>query len=192
MLVEIMVSLSIFAIVAVSSAGALLSIIDANAKAQTIKAVMDNLSVAVENISRTMRIGTDFQCFTVSPSNQESAHNAQGSSLNSVCGPGTNGIVFMPQDAANSSDNVRYYLAQTTVNGVTTGTIRRYRGTTETDLTAPEVNINSIKFHILGAGTTDGQPRIFIIINGTAGKTTQTQSIFNIQTTVSQREIDKS
>src|SRR3954464_1872979 len=62
MLIEIMVSLSIFTLIAVSTTAALLAIIDANSKSQSLRSVIDNLNVAVENMARTIRIGTDYRC----------------------------------------------------------------------------------------------------------------------------------
>jgi type II secretory pathway pseudopilin PulG len=185
MLVEILVSLMIFTIVAVSSAGALLAIIDADSKAQNMRAVMDNLSVAVENISRSIRIGTDYQCVTV-------PDNLSGSVDANTCGPGTIGVSFLPQDSKDSTDRIEYYFDS--VGNAGNGRIRRYRPNqiggsgNAVDLTAPEVKLNDVKFYVDSAGATAGQARVFIDIAGQAGITgSKTQSLFNIQTTVSER-----
>jgi prepilin-type N-terminal cleavage/methylation domain-containing protein len=61
-LVEMMVSLAIFAVVAVVAIGALVKIIDANNKAQTLQAAMTNLSFALDTMSREMRVGTTYNC----------------------------------------------------------------------------------------------------------------------------------
>jgi len=59
-LVEIMVAVSIFAIVATIAVGALLSANAVNQKAQAIKLAMDNLNFAVDSITIRMRQGTNF------------------------------------------------------------------------------------------------------------------------------------
>ena len=61
-LVEMMVSMAIFAVVAMVAAGALIRIIDANKKAQSIQTAMTNLNFALESLSREMRTGTKYQC----------------------------------------------------------------------------------------------------------------------------------
>ncbi len=197
MLVEIMVSLMIFTMVAVASATALLSIVDANSKAQALKAVMDNLSVAVENISRTVRIGTDIKCLPVS------AGGSLGTEAQDIttCREGTKGISFLPQDASDTTDRLQYYFKETIdAEGKTKGAIYRNRNSQEVALTAPEVIINNVTFYVLASGTTtvqstvssdiQGQARVFVNINGKAGATAFSATPFNIQTTVSQREIE--
>jgi type II secretory pathway pseudopilin PulG len=189
MLIEIMVSLAIFSIVTITSAAALLAIIDANSKAQNLKAVMDNLSVSIENMSRSLRIGTDYKCITAS--------GDAGSYDDAMCGNGTNGISFRPQDAnlADPTDRVEYYFAPDSSNldqnGNPIGTIFRKRGNgSAVAITAPEVTIKNVKFFVMGSGPTPGQPRVFININGEAGITAFSLTPFNIQTSVSQREIE--
>jgi len=63
-LVEIIVSLAIFSIVAVVALGALVKIISANNKAQTLQSAMTNLNYAIESISREMRVGKNYYCGT--------------------------------------------------------------------------------------------------------------------------------
>jgi type II secretory pathway pseudopilin PulG len=173
MLIEILVSLVIFSIVVVISSSAILAIVEANTKSQTTKSVMDNLSVAIENMSRTMRIGTEFKCI--------SGHGDPGSNTSS-CSAGSAGVSFVPQDAT-AGERMEYYFRS--------GVLYRNRGNIEIALTAPEVVLTDMKFYVLGASTNDGQPRIFININGEAG-TTRSKSEFNMQTTVSQRQPDNS
>ncbi|MES3030885.1 MAG: type II secretion system protein [Patescibacteria group bacterium] len=69
-LVEMIVSLAIFTIVALVAVGALLKITDANKKSQTLKTAINNLNFALESMSREMRVGEDYNCMinVVSPS----------------------------------------------------------------------------------------------------------------------------
>lgn len=62
-LVELLVAVALFSIVAVVAAGSLMSLIDANSKARTQQVVMGNLSVPMEIMAEEMRElkqGTDF------------------------------------------------------------------------------------------------------------------------------------
>jgi len=59
-LVEIIISLAIFAMVAVVALGALVKIVSANKKAQTLQSAMTNLNFALESMSREIRTGSEF------------------------------------------------------------------------------------------------------------------------------------
>ncbi len=169
-LVEIMVSLSIFTLVAVSTTGALLALIDANLKAQGLKSVMDNLNVAVENMSRVIRVGTNYSCSVQSSGD---------------CDPAV-GVSFSSAENANPlTRDVTYYLKTDPTSGK--GAIYRTLNGVDMPMTAPEVNITGLRFRLFGTGTADGQPRVFISVSGSAGLTVSAQSRFVLQTTISQR-----
>lgn len=61
-LVEIIVALAIFSIVATVALGALVKIISANKKAQGLQSAITNLNFALETMSREMRVGSAFHC----------------------------------------------------------------------------------------------------------------------------------
>ncbi len=65
-LVEMIVALMIFSIVAVVALGALVKIISTNKKAQTLQASITNLNFAMESISRELRVGSKYHCVTSS------------------------------------------------------------------------------------------------------------------------------
>lgn len=59
-LVEMIVALAIFTIVAMVAVGALLKITDANRKSLTLKTTINNLNFALESMSREIRVGADY------------------------------------------------------------------------------------------------------------------------------------
>lgn len=59
-LVEILVALSIFALIATATTTALLAVIDANARTRTLRSAIDNMTIAMESMSRTIRLGTGY------------------------------------------------------------------------------------------------------------------------------------
>ena len=61
-LVEIVVSLAIFSVVSVVALGALVKIVSANKKAQTLQSAISNLNYALESMSREMRTGNIYSC----------------------------------------------------------------------------------------------------------------------------------
>ncbi len=67
-LVEMMVSLSIFAVVMTISGGTLLIMIDVNAKAQALYSASSNLSFALDSMTRELRTGYHYNCTVSVPS----------------------------------------------------------------------------------------------------------------------------
>ena len=179
-LIEVVVSLAIFSITMVIITGALLSIIGANRKAQSLQSVMGNLNFAVESMMRDMRTGTLYHCG--SSGNISTPQN---------CASGDNWFAFETSggDRSTGSDQVvyRYNTTDKSIERSTQG------GATGTFflITSPEVIIDNLTFYTLGALSTDNlQPKTIIIIAGNAGIARGKQTKFNIQTMVSQRVLD--
>src|SRR3989338_2738477 len=61
-LVEMIVAFGIFAVIMVIAVGSLMSLIEANHKAQTLKTIVNNLHFALENMSRNIRTGYNYHC----------------------------------------------------------------------------------------------------------------------------------
>jgi len=63
-LVEMMVASAIFTVVSVVAIGAVITVNNANRKAQAIRAVVDNLNFTMESMSRKLRVGSQYHCGT--------------------------------------------------------------------------------------------------------------------------------
>src|SRR3989344_6982804 len=61
-LVEMVVSVALFAIIMLVAVGALLSLVDANRKARALESVMNNLNISLDSMIRAMRMGTTYNC----------------------------------------------------------------------------------------------------------------------------------
>jgi prepilin-type N-terminal cleavage/methylation domain-containing protein len=187
-LVEILVSLGLFAIVVLVAVGALLSLTGANRKAQALQSVMNNLNVTVDGMVRNMRDGNTFYC----------GINGGTSISDCASSPGT---AF----SFTTIDNKRWiYRYAASGDGICTtqsgagGCIEKSidGGTSYTAVTAPEVSITDMKFYVIGtdrmqatADTT--QPKVVIVIKGTAGGgTVKVQTKFHLQATAVQRVLD--
>ncbi len=88
-LVEIVVSLMIFSVVAVVALGALVKIISVNKKAQTLQSSITNLSFALESMSREMRVGSRYRCAAVDSSGYFDPGNSNGTRLVAENCPGS-------------------------------------------------------------------------------------------------------
>ena len=183
-LIEMMVAVSIFAIVMMVGVGALLALVQANARAQGINSVMNNLNAALETMSRTIRVGTVYHCETSAtpppPSTLAVAQDCAAGGGVLLAFEGPNG------DINNVNDQIVYRL-----NGKQ---LERSLGSgvngTFIAITAPEVSIDKFDFYVTGSARGDGiQPRVLMRIQGSAqvpgGKTN-----FTVQASVTQRLLD--
>ncbi|MDP3726505.1 MAG: type II secretion system protein, partial [bacterium] len=172
-LVEMIVAVAVFTVVMVSGIGALMSMIDANRKAQSLRIVMDNLNFALENITRTMRVGIDYHC-------------------------GRLGDLHTPRDCALEGDSFIAFKdsgGDLLIFNLNNGRIEKSSdgGATYLGITAPEITIQELKFFVRGSTSADQiQPEVLVIVRGIAGVTAKVRTTFNLQTTVSQRLLDVS
>ncbi|MEX0652402.1 MAG: type II secretion system protein [Candidatus Paceibacterota bacterium] len=179
-LIEIMVAVSLFAVVMTISVGSLLSLIDANRKAQALNSVINNLNFALENMSRNIRVGNTFHCTdtTTVPANIDIPQD---------CANG--GVLFAFEsnsgDISDSTDQVVYRFINSRIEKSING------GATFIPITASEVTINDMRFYTVGSARGDAlQPRVVMTITGTAGVNAKASTDFSLQTTISQRVLD--
>ncbi len=189
-LIEIMVSLAVFSVVVIFATAALLSIVDGTRKTEALKSVINNLNFALEDMTRTIRVGNTYHCANDTTQVLIGAQN---------CPSGGTVLAFAPTgQPANNPDTLYVY------RFITTGTDDQGNATGEIDLskaggasgsfipiTAPEVKITNFSFTVTGAGTGDSlQPKVFLIIKGYAGLKLRNRTYFNVQTTITQRLLD--
>jgi len=171
-LIELMTAVSIFLVVMTISMGAILGIFSANDKVGSLKIVMDNLNFATETMSREIRFGTRYHC------------GSGDFTLPENCAGGADSISFLSNDG---TQQIRYRLSGTSIeksiNAASPSAIY-------TSVTAPEINIQSLTFYVTGATLDNLQPRVVIMIKGSAGNKPSSQTEFTMQTAVSQRLLD--
>lgn len=173
-LVEVLVAVSIFALVMIVATGAVFSVVSANKKTHSLKSVMTNLNFALDSMVRDIRVGSTYSCDL------------------SDCTDGGTVFTFKANRDVDGNgqvnDNVEYSLDSGRI-------MKRIYGlgvTSESDspITAAEITVEYLVFYVYGALGGDGkQAKVTISIRGHAG-VGETRSDFNIQTTVSQRSID--
>lgn len=196
-LIEIMVAVSIFAVVMLVGVGALLTMVEVNKRAQGINSVMNNLNAAIEQMSRSIRVGSTYYCgdSSVEPSPSELAQPRD-------CGD--NGgllLAFEPTggDPEDVDDQTVYRLNGTQLErSLCSGADQLCGSENEKDgawvsITAPEVIITDFKFYVKGTvplsnGDTE-QPRVVMTVKGTANVQGGPTS-FTVQSSVTQRLLD--
>lgn len=199
-LIEIIVSLAIFTIVAVVAVGAFLKILDANKKSQTLKTAINNVNFALESITREMRVGDNYVCAGAIGDQVQ-----DGSSDQSLVAPYSGyhcGMVAFYStirfENQQCSHNKIYAYA---VDTLPSGTLTIKKAEQEncddvitTDIFAPVISkdavIENFDLNVFTTSTlSDPQPKVFLYIKGYTGVKEKDKTYFEVQTTVSQRNI---
>ncbi len=189
-LVELMVSVSIFAVVMILCMGAILTVLDSNRKSQSVRAVMDNLSYSLEGMTRAIRFGSVYHCGAGSVMTTQNCAYPNGSNTLSVLDSTKAQHIKFWFDAGNKK------IVKTVSDSLGSGAV-------DYDLTSPDVTIQSLTFYTSGTdsypfasnncasgGFDCFQPKVIVVIKGFAGTKPSTQTAFSLETTLSQRAFD--
>lgn len=172
-LLEMMVSMGVFVIAVFLSVGSLLALTNAQKKALVLQSTQDNLRFALETAARDIRTGDFYYC---------------GSNVSDVpqipsrkdCSSGGPSLTFK-----NVSGNTITYQARN-------NRIQKKDGAIDFQpLTSGDIVIEYLTFYVIGSSDTDNfHPRVTIVAKGVSGSGS-TRSALNLQTTVSQRTIQR-
>lgn len=182
-LVEIMVAISIFAIIALIVVQAFITADRVNKKAQAMKTVIDNLHFALNTISFNLQQGGTYHCLTSVPSLPPPDPIA---GLN--CRNGGNAIVFRSPKSGDTK-TISYKLGDCNGDGKNEICYWKTGMPDFTPITMKNLEINTMKFYVSNSESGDGRvmPRVFFTVSGKAklGKDVATE--FQLQTVVSER-----
>lgn len=182
-LVEMIVAVALFAIVMLVCVGALLALVNANRKAQALQSVMNNLNIALDGMVRSVRMGSTYHC---------GIGGAFAPLSPTDCGSGDSAFAFEPYGNLSSDPPWVYVFDRT---GSYCGEARLCKsldgGVNFIAISAPEVSIDDLQFYVVGttAGDTT-QPKVVIVIKGTAGLKQSNRTTFHIEATAVQRVLD--
>lgn len=171
-LIELIVSMGLFITVLSISTAAIYTMGETNRRVQNIRVTMDNVNLAMEDISRNLRTGRTYHC---APSGFITPANLTGTD----CTPGKNSIAFVSSAGrivVYKQENERLWKS---IDG----------GVNFIALTSPDLVVDDLVFEVVGAATLDDeQPHVFISLTGTAGSTERAgSSTFTLQTMATQR-----
>lgn len=166
-LIELIVSVGIFSIVMLLASGAYLSLISYTREARAVSTVMTSLSYGIDQMSREIRTGTDYQCGTGGCANASSitVTNDQGHTVS-----------YLLADGA---------IARCVDESVCTAAIA-------VPLTDPSIDVTSLVFNVKGnTSSSDGvQPYVTMTVRGEAAVAGESPVPFSIETSASQRTLD--
>ncbi|MEN9649802.1 MAG: hypothetical protein RL094_769 [Candidatus Parcubacteria bacterium] len=194
-LIEMLVSVGLFAVVMTISLGVIMSVIDGNKKSQAINSVSNNLSFAIESMVRDIKTGYEYRC-----AYSEFPITDLVKSIPSNCSPSTAlNYINLISTISGAERSVHYEFVAPSGNAP--GYILKKSCTAagscgaDSKVTSPEINITDMRFYIKSPNTSQGdpnaeQPGVFLLIRGTAKVNPTTVSTFNLQTFISQRVLN--
>jgi hypothetical protein len=160
--------------------GSLVVASDAANKSKKLRFAMDNINFALESMSRSIRIGTNYSCYT------SGIVDLSSSPATADCTNG-NFIAFRP---AESASNVRIgYGIESRGDG--TNTLKRCdNSNTCVDIISPDIDIQLLKFFVTGSSSSDTiQPSVYMVIKGSI-IIKGVPTTFAMQTMASQRSAE--
>jgi prepilin-type N-terminal cleavage/methylation domain-containing protein len=211
-LLEMLVSLAIFTVVAVFAVGALVRITGLNRRAQTLQSSMTNMSFALESMSREMRVGSNFNCGDTNSWSQNGS-SALNNNLTSSAGGSPCLITSTPSQVnariiAFQSANVvncsgtPYRLVYAYAFKPISANVWQLQKAQQTacnqNLAYPgdfssildDTNMTLNGYELGAFGGPGSYSWIFIRLKGYAGVRVQDQNYFDVQTSISQRISD--
>ena len=175
-LVEMIVAVTLFAIVAITGAGAVVDLYNATNRAKSIASIMNGMNYALDGMTRTIRFATNYHC--------GSAETLGEPRLCGGTGPGDGEDFF----AVTTPGGVTIYKLENGAIKLSTN-----GGSSFTSITPTEVVIEGLNFYASGVfpgGADNAQPYVVVSIKGRTTGRAVTQSPFNLQTTISQIKPD--
>ncbi|MFA6397728.1 MAG: prepilin-type N-terminal cleavage/methylation domain-containing protein [Candidatus Paceibacterota bacterium] len=167
-LIEVMVSVLLFVIITTIGISSVINANNTNKKTQAMRSAIDNLSYVIEDMSRNIRLGSNYLC------------------SGSTCPPAPNNPVFPLLVFTGVDGQTIGY--QFLANGVVEKSIGGLNSFIP--ITSPEIKIDAVKsgFYIYtGYGI---QPRVLIRLSGQIQTTGGIMTNFDLQTTVTQRSLN--
>lgn len=174
-LIELMVAVSIFAIVLMMALGTVLTVLDANRKARTLTEVMNNLNFSLEAMTRSIKTGVD----PVITGDENGAILQVTAIVLEEAGFRREQVQYQQRQDADG----RGYVAVRVDDGP-------WVPITSDMVDVTDFTLSTYGFADCQVGATCHQPRTQIGITGNVEVNDKISSSFSLQTTVSQRKLN--
>lgn len=169
-LIELIVAVGLFALIMVLASGAYLMMIGLNRQAQGLASGIDNLSFALETMTRNIRTGSGYTC----PS------GASNCTIDATSG------------GAFSFMNENQFPVSYSLSG---SALQQIVGSTQSLLTDPSVTITSLKFYVVGTKPASAgdlqQARVTVVLSGMVSSSANKKpQYFTVETGATMRGSD--
>ena len=172
-MLEMIVSMGVFAIAVLIAVGSLLALTNAQKKALVLQSTQDNLRFAMETTARDIRTGDFYYC---------------GSNISDIP------VIPSEKDCSSGGPSLTF---RNVSGNVVTYQMRNGRIQKKVDagdfqpITSSDIAIEYFNFFVIGSLSSDDfHPRVTIVTKGVSGSGS-VRSELNLQTTVSQRKIQR-
>ena len=208
-LIEMMISVAIFTVVMIYGIGSLLTSNQSYRQTQNLRKAIDNLSFTIEDMARSMRVGTNYQC-----ADMFATPHADNTFPSVFIDPSADvadavyeddelcfndaGAIFFESSEGDPAEDSDQYGFMMLYNDNNVGKLYKTTdgGANWLIITPPSVELDPIRsgFVVTGTGTTLEsefiQPLVFMHLVGTV-RYGDIVTPFNLQTSVSQRALDQ-
>ena len=204
-LLEMIVALGIFMIVAVVAVGALVRITGLNRQAQTLQNSMNNLTFGLESMSREMRVGSSFDCIPNAPSvwSFPSSIGASGCPMNRIDTLSPTIIVFASSNVDPNTPTCHLLYAYRLVQLSTPGSPWSLQKAQQASCGSSQatfypvmddmnMTLQNFQIAVYPRSTSPdlGYAWAFVRLKGYAGLRVLDQNQFDVQTSISERLSD--
>jgi len=206
-LIEIIISLGIFAVVAVIAIGALLKVLSANKKAQSVQDAVTNLNFAMDTMLRDIRTGSKYDCTTsvgiytptiptvpcdfqspdtsavIAFRSSDQAYDTHGS----PCIGSQQFLFYAYRFIQDPNDQSHYLIEKAKQDNACSDSWAPSGSSFQPIVSSQNVKIASYSLKVIYDSTYQ-YPLALIHLTGIAGAGTSTQTVFNLQTAASSRQ----
>ncbi len=186
-LIEMIVATSVFVVIILIVVGGLISLNNESRKARSVRLVTDNLSAAIDSMSRNIRMGSYYHCGC--PGSVGYPNAPLDCPMTDALGGGGDQCFAFESQFGNQTlltDQYVYRLFNHRIQRSKTGGDASDPDSF-VDLTAKEITINDLRFYVSGTAPDTHQPVVTLVMRGTASVTPKISTDFNIQTTLGSR-----
>lgn len=188
-LVEMLVSLALFTIVATMAVGTLLVLISGNSRVVGEQTSLTSLSFALDSMTREIRTGSEYFCDTATQVASAAVYNSVTAVQN--CINGDTGFSFREAGESitggSGAKRIAYYFSNNTL-------WRKVGSSAAEPIVTNDVRIINARFVVtgaspLGTSTEIVQPTVSILLEAQSS-TSDSGKTFTLQSTVTQRSLD--
>jgi prepilin-type N-terminal cleavage/methylation domain-containing protein len=165
-LIELMVATSIFMMIMLMAMGSIVVSGNASKRTQKLRYAMDNVNFALESMTRSIRMGTNYE------------ETSKGISF------------LLDSELDGESQKIEYFLG-TEERQEYNSLYRTIDDSPAVKIVSSDVNVEKLDFIIKGNRENDGSPSVYILMKGTVNIKGQENTSFAIQTMASQRNIEE-
>lgn len=182
-IVEMMISVTLFTAVVILGVGSLLSSNSVSKRTETARVALDSISFAMEDITRNLRLGSNYRCLSGGDLVNESPKDCQSSPSNHIA------LERVGGEVGNASDQIVYSIREYPGRDNIAILKSTDSGDNFVPITPPELFLDATRsgFTVIGAETQGGrQPAVLIRLTGNVVYQ-DNSTPFSFQTTISQR-----